>query len=91
MVIESRKYGSVVCDINGNVIALHDKVAVGDKVEWLGRKEGGSCINDDKFVVGEYYIVAAIYPSNFDLELQGSEDECTTRAGKTEYKLVTLD
>lgn len=33
MVIESRKYGSVVYDINGNVIALHGKVAVGDKVE----------------------------------------------------------
>ncbi|MBB1352388.1 MULTISPECIES: hypothetical protein [Pseudoalteromonas] len=90
MVVESRKYGSVVCGINGNVIALHGKVAIGDKVEWLGRKEG-SCINDDKFVVGEHYIVAAIYPINFDLELQGSEDECTIRAGKTEYKLVKLD
>ncbi|MCF2903279.1 hypothetical protein L1267_23200 [Pseudoalteromonas sp. OFAV1] len=90
MEIDTRKYGSVVYDINGNVTALHDKVAVGDKVEWLGRKEG-NCINDDKFVVGEHYVVAAIYPSNFDLELQGSEDEYTTRAGKTEYKLVTLD
>ncbi len=87
MAIEQRKYGSAVYDYEGNITALHQKLAVGDKVEWLGRSKG-SGINDDRFVVGEHYVVAVIYPSNFDLELQGNADDCTTRAGQTEYKAL---
>ena len=88
MEASNRKYGSATFDVNGNVIGLHGKVAIGDKVVWLGRKVG-SCSNDNQFIAGEPYTVAAIYPSNFDLVLQGEKDEHTTRAGESEYKLIS--
>jgi hypothetical protein len=62
---------------------------IGDSVIWLGRKLG-SCSNDAKFVIGEKYSVAHIYPSNLDVEIEQyiEGDHVTTRAGLTEFSVI---
>lgn len=85
---EMRKYGSPSFDQAGNVVKLHGKLALFDKVVWLGRKQGSGS-NDDHFQVGQAYQVCFIYPSNGDVELQGDEPNITTRAGEEEYRLLT--
>jgi hypothetical protein len=82
-----RKFGTRIYDESGNVIALHGKVRLGDRVTWLGRKQGSGS-HDDQFQIGEAYQVCFIYPSNGDVELQGPKPWITTRAGDEEYRKV---
>lgn len=82
---QPKKYGTHIYDEAGNVTALHGKLEVGDRVVWLGRKHGSGS-HDAKFEVGKSYPVYFIYPSNGDVELQGSEPQITTRAGEEEYR-----
>jgi hypothetical protein len=83
--VTGRKYGTAIWDTAGNVIELHGKVKIGDKVTWLGRK-AGSGKYDSEFVVGQQYPVCYIHESNFDVELQGQAGHITTRASSTEYQ-----
>lgn len=82
-----RKFGSPSFDEAGNIVALHGKLKLGEKVVWLGRKQGSGS-NDEHFQVGHAYPVCFIYPSNTDVELQGDDPGVTTRAGDTEYSLL---
>ncbi|RCW64073.1 hypothetical protein DET61_116114 [Marinobacter nauticus] len=81
------KFGSLICDESGNVIALYGKVRLGDRVTWLRRKHGSGS-HDDQFQIGQAYQVCFIYPSNGDVELQGPKPGITTRAGDEEYRKV---
>lgn len=82
---EMRKFGSPSFDSEGNIVALHRKLKLGDQVTWLGRKQGSGS-NDDHFQIGHAYPVCFIYPSNFDVELQSGDPGITTRAGESEYR-----
>jgi hypothetical protein len=82
-----RKYGTRIIDETGRVVALHGKVKLGERVVWIGRKDGSGA-NDHLFEAGREYEVCFIYESNGDVELQGDEPEITTRAGATEYRVV---
>jgi hypothetical protein len=82
------KYGARIVDATGRVVALYNKVKLGDRVIWLGRKQGKGA-NDHRFEPGKDYEVCYIYESNGDLELQGDEAAITTRAGPSEYSVRT--
>jgi len=81
-----RKYGTQITDESGRVVALHGIVKLGDRVVWLGRKEGKDTY-DHLFEVGQAYEVCMIYESNGDLLLQGADPAVTIRAGRSEYQV----
>ena len=85
----TRKYGIPILDARGAIVALSGKVRLGDEVTWLGRKRG-NCREDDQFTPGQGYRVCAIYPSNFDLEIERADcpPHVTIRAGEGEYALL---
>lgn len=76
--------GTAIYNLKGQIQELHRWVKLGDKVFWLGRKEGSGSW-DDSFKVGEAYEVIFIYPAG-GVELQGPEPQITTRAGASEFE-----